>query len=107
MTARYHPNGIVKIHPATGEAAFQFTIEALEALEQRIGGDWYDVIIQRLQRGDVKILRTCARYTLRDTDMSVTEILKAAPLNIIAERMLDALLILLHGKTFAQMLRQR
>lgn len=92
----------VVIGTATGDAAFHFTPDALEALERRFE---ISDLPRRINR-DMKAIRQCIRRTLINSDMTVDEVLEAVPFNKIRNSLLDAYFMAMRGQTFAEVVKE-
>jgi hypothetical protein len=97
-TGRYHPSSIVKISDETGAAAFLCTLDAMQAIYEELGDGYIGRAVRGLLAFNPKIIRLCMANMLRDTDMTADDILASVPVNVIACRLIDAIMIQKEGK---------
>lgn len=88
--------------PEAGEGAYlQFTIDAMERLNDELGDDYLSITLNQVANlSPVRFLRTMVEMTLHDG--SIDDYPFGLPMDEVKERVLDAVYLSINGKTTAQ-----
>lgn len=87
----------LKCVEAGADATVYFTIDDLEALEDEHGITWYADTLKAIDRFELKALRRLAELAVKSGDAAL--LVNSVPVATLAKYLLDALLLVVIGRT--------